>query len=479
MFFLLQLAVGSTLHFEFYVDPAAVDTQTEESESSKTGAEGETTEVTKPTEERASSGEGDDSTKKEEGQQQPPQQQQATEIEDIGAPPSGQTVIHVPNLHRFRESNLEILEQLVRKYRIPRRYHFPLLIRIRLARAFPSLEERRNFVRVNLLAFTILADQAQSDVSLMNSFFLYEPEYISELMELVRSDASMPADFRILSLKALTALLADNTRLQGLISATGSSQHHGELPSMIRKSVATLTGSVEHPVYTLPFIEALFTFLSSLMATQDGIIALNNAGAIASLLPLLNDNDSRHSTVLLKCLNILEFYISASSSAISSSASMSLFRDLGGLDSLVGRWNREIAEIQNQVTAGEPMVVEVVEDEGKGKEKVTEPEQREGSPKHFPPSLPLFSSLLLHIFILSIEKQIDHRKRTLLKTLARVILPFVQRGGRRRNVGRLTSVIDGPFPASLRFILQHYKLFSDTLFSTGKKILFYFRFFFG
>jgi len=423
-----KLAVGSTLHFEFYVNPVGAEPitepQTEETEPATEGAK----EVAETKTEETPVIKSDD--KKEQGDKK-------EEAENIGAPLPGQTVIHLPHLQRFKESNLEILEQLVKKYKIPKRYHFPLLIRIRLARAFPSLEERRNFIRINLLAFTTLAEQAQSDVSLMNSFFLYEPEYISELMELVRSDSSLPADFRILSLRALTALLSDNTRLPNLISTTGCSQHHGELPSMIRKSVATLTGGVEHPIYTLPFIEALFTFLSSLMATQEGIIALNNAGAIASLLPLLNDTDTRHVSVLLKCLNILEFYISASSSAVSSSASMSLFRDLGGLDSLVARFNQEIVEAQKLLEEGAaPMDV----DEGKGKEKITESERK--------------------------EIQLDHKKRQLVKTLARVILPFVQ-GGRRRNVGRLTSLIEGPFPVALRSILQHYDFFGEAIFSNG------------
>jgi len=412
-----KLAVGSTLHFEFYVDAQSADTTSEAAnvESVETKAEGETTTTEGKPE------------KTEEG------------TEKIGTPQPGLTIIHVPNLHLFKESNLEILELLVKKYNIPRKFHFPLLIRIRLARAFPSHEARRSFIRMNLLAFTILAAQAQMDVSYMNSFFLYEPEFLAELMELVRSDASVPADFRILALKALTALLADTTRLHGLISATGSSQHHGELPSMIRKSVATLTGSVEHPIYTLRFIEALFTFLSSLMATQDGIVALNNAGAIASLLPLLNHTDPRHNGILLKCLMILEYYLSASSTAISSSASMSLFRDLGGLDSLVGRFNSEITEVSKS------SVVEAMDvDEGKGKEKVTDTEQQ--------------------------DARLDNNKRTLLKTLGRVILPFVQ-GGRRRNVGRLTSLIEGQFPASLRFIIKHHHTFGDTIFSTAILLL--------
>jgi E3 ubiquitin-protein ligase HUWE1 len=381
---------------------------------------------------------------------------EATSAAGEKATQAGHRSVQFPCFHLFTESNIDILTQLVTKYSIPRKYHFPLLMRIRLARAFPDVQARRDLVRTNLLAFTVLA-QAHMDLGTLSSFFLYEPEFIAELMELVKSDRHTPQDFRILALDALSALTTDRSRLPKVIAATGSSQHHGELPSMVRKSVATLTGSVEHPIYTLPFIDSLFSFLAALMATPDGIAALNTAGIISTLLPLLRHQNLEHASVLMQCLSILEYYVAGSNSA----AAVSLFRDLGGLDLLIERFNTEIASVQKakeQENAG--MIVEgasEIDAKDKGKERVdTKPattanessssqQEEEGEEE---------------------ESHLSHHQRTLVKTILRILLPFIQGGG-RRNIGRLTGVIEGPFPRALCYVMEHYHYFGERIFSLG------------
>ncbi len=361
----------------------------------------------------------------------------------------GQKILHVPNLHTFSESNVDMLRLLVTKYNIPEKYHFPLLVRIRLARAFPDLAARRDFIRINLLSFIVLA-QVHMDLGALSSFFLYEPEFISELMALVRSDHSVPQDFRVLSLDALSALTADRSRLPKVISATGCTQHHGEIPSMIRKSVATLTGSVEHPIYTLPFIESLFSFLSSLMATPDGIAALNTAGVISTLLPLLRHTNPEHFPILLQCLSILEYYIAGNSS----NTAISLFRDLGGLELLTDRFNMEIEQIQKQREA------EITLDTAdKGKEKENE---ESTSSSILDKTMRLEGDELPHEHI----GQLPHNQRTLLKIVLRVLLPFIQGGG-RHNFTRLIGVTESAFPKSLKYVLDNYQYFGDRIFSFG------------
>jgi hypothetical protein len=53
-------------------------------------------------------------------------------------------------------SSTEILHQLVRQYKVPRDLQFPLLVRIRLAKEFPNLEQRRNRVAIQLSSFVTL-----------------------------------------------------------------------------------------------------------------------------------------------------------------------------------------------------------------------------------------------------------------------------------------------------------------------------------
>jgi len=351
-------------------------------------------------------------------------------------------IIEIPCFHLFKESNMDILKQLVVKYSIPRKYHLPLLMRIRLARAFPDVQARRDIVRINLLAFTVLA-RAHTDLGTLASFFLYEPEFISELMELVKSDHHTPQDFRILGLDALSALTSDRSRLAKVIAVTGTSQHHGELPSMIRKAVATLTGSVEHPIYTLPLIDSLFSFLSALMSTADGIAALNNAGVISTLLPLLRHENPEHTGALMQCLSILEYYVASSNSATAAN----LFRDLGGLDLLVERLNSEITSIEKT----RENTTMKREGDTKGKERVDVPEKMKDEEAEEPEPE---------------NSQMQHSQRLLVKTVLRILAPFI-RGVGRRNVGRLTNLIESPFPRSLCYVLQNYHYFGERIFSLG------------
>eukprot|EP01087_Luapelamoeba_hula_P018001 TRINITY_DN5737_c0_g1_i6.p1 TRINITY_DN5737_c0_g1~~TRINITY_DN5737_c0_g1_i6.p1 ORF type:complete len:3934 (-),score=815.66 TRINITY_DN5737_c0_g1_i6:63-11864(-) len=408
-----QTASGTTLHFEFYVS------KEEAAEQSKAAQNSESAEAAKPTTNTTTT----------------PESQPATTdapTQEIDPPPLGQTIIHIPNLHTFTESNTDILKMLVHKFRIPHKYHFPLLVRIRLARSFLPLEIRRDIVRTNLLAFTVLADQSQNDPGMyLASFFMYEPEFLSELMEFVRSDVSLPANFRILALKALTALLTDNNRLPAVISATGCAQHHGDIPSMVRKSVATLTASVEHPIYTPAFIDALLSFIAALISTQEGVAALNTAGLLSSLLPVVSNSDPGNLDAVLKCLQILAYFMASGGGG----PALSQFRDLGGLDSLLNRFIREVEAIKKQQESGgqQPLT----ESDGKGKERA-EPTTERGP--------------------------IESGTKTLLKTLMRVAAPFIQ-GTRRRSATRLTTIIDGPLPATLTYILRNYDLFGEAIFA--------------
>lgn len=68
----------------------------------------------------------------------------------------GKNVIHIPDLHTYSETPYEILEQLIKRFNIPPKYHFPLFARIRLVKAFPSTELRTQFVLIRLLSFSIM-----------------------------------------------------------------------------------------------------------------------------------------------------------------------------------------------------------------------------------------------------------------------------------------------------------------------------------
>jgi hypothetical protein len=121
---------------------------------------------------------------------------------------SGLQVIHIPDLSMNSESDLQLLKHLVDEYKVPVGLRFSLLTRLRFARAFSHLDTRQQYICIRLLAFTVLV-QASNDTNDLAAFFTNEPEFVNELVTLVRFDDVVPEDIRILAILALGALYQD------------------------------------------------------------------------------------------------------------------------------------------------------------------------------------------------------------------------------------------------------------------------------
>jgi hypothetical protein len=68
--------------------------------------------------------------------------------------------ISLPSLHKYADGEDEIMRQLIRHYNVPKEARFDLLSRVRVARAFGSLEGRRRAVRHRLQALCLLLHSA-------------------------------------------------------------------------------------------------------------------------------------------------------------------------------------------------------------------------------------------------------------------------------------------------------------------------------
>jgi hypothetical protein len=121
-------------------------------------------------------------------------------------------------------------------------------------------------------------------------------------------------------------------QLRLIVDMAGVYQPHGLLPSMVRKSVATLTGALDNPVLNLVFIEEILSFLTVLIISPGGVNAVDSAGIIASLIPMLRyqSSDINQVKVVAMCVRILD-------SLVHNNSNLNGFRDLGGLDDLVER----------------------------------------------------------------------------------------------------------------------------------------------
>jgi hypothetical protein len=250
--------------------------------------------------------------------------------------PSGLRVIHIPDLHLRLEEDLQLLKQLVDQYQVPSNLRFSLLTRIRFARAFANLSSRRQHIRIRLLAFTVLL-QSNPDHEDLTAFFINEPEFVDELVTVLRYEDTVPEEIRLLAILALAAQSQDRPRQSNVLNVISAGGHRGILPSLMQKAIGSITEGSSG--CSVAFVEALLSLVTVLVSSSSGCAALREAGLIPTLLPLLKDMDPQHMHLVSAAVHILEAFMDYSNPA------GTLFRDLGGLGDTVARLKLEVTRV--------------------------------------------------------------------------------------------------------------------------------------
>lgn len=264
----------------------------------------------------------------------------ATESSDEPTAPVGLQIIHLPNIDDRKESDLELLNNLVLQYKVPPSLRFPLLTRLRYARAFSSPASRQQYTCIRLYAFIVLV-QACGDSDDLVSFFNSEPEFINELVTILSYEDAVPEKIRILGLVSLVALCQDRSRQPSVLTAVTSGGHRGILSSLMQKAIDSIVSNSSK--WSVLFAEALLSLVTILVSSSSGCSAMREAGFIPTLLPLLKDTDSQHLHLVSMAVHVLEAFMDYSNPAAA------LFRDLGGLDDTIARLNVEVSRVENGV----------------------------------------------------------------------------------------------------------------------------------
>lgn len=301
----------------------------------------------------------------------------------------GLQVIHLPNVSQSNENDLILLHQLVEAYSVPPRLRFSLLTRLRFARAFGSLTSRHQYVCIRLYAFMALV-QASIDADDLGAFFNSEPEFISELVSLLNYEDEVPEKIRILGILSLVALCQDRTRQPTVLASVTSGGHRGILPTLVQKAVDTVTsGSTKLSVV---FVEALLSLVSVLVSSTPGSLALQEAGYIPTIVPLLKDTNPEHLQLVSSAVHVIEGFLDFNNPAAA------LFRDLGGLDDTIARLMIEVSCIQKSSNKNE----EVSQCNRKGKQVIDSSSELNFQPLHS-------------------ETLVSYHRKVLLKALLRAI----------------------------------------------------------
>lgn len=223
-----------------------------------------------------------------------------------------------------------------------------------------------------------------------NALYVAEPEFVSELVGLVQAEEAVPEEaLRTLALRALAAQLHDRSRISSVIAAVTSGGQSGLLSMLLHKSIASILQQADVPLapsgsgvlpadvaaaaaaatgaaastsgfaaasssggalgaaaaaappvgsvqYSVAFVDALLSVVAALVQSSSGYQALNDAGVVAALLPLMRDLHPDHLGLVCTNLRILEAYMDLSQSAAT------MFRDLGGLTEMIKRLAYEV-----------------------------------------------------------------------------------------------------------------------------------------
>ncbi|KAI3465189.1 hypothetical protein Pfo_021852 [Paulownia fortunei] len=264
------------------------------------------------------------------------------EVSD-GTVSSGMSVIHLPDLQLREEDDLSLMKFCMQQYNVPLELRFPLLTRIRYARAFRSSRICRLYSKICLLAFIVLVQSSDSHDELV-SFFATEPEYTNELIRIVKSEEIISGTIRTLAMTALGAQLAaysashERARILSGSSISFAGGHRMILLNVLQRAIISLNNSVDFS--SVAFVEALLQFylLHVISSSSTGSV-VRGSGMVPTFLPLLEDSDPTRLHLVCLAVKTLQKLMDYSNTAVT------LFRDLGGVELLVHRLQIEVRRV--------------------------------------------------------------------------------------------------------------------------------------
>jgi hypothetical protein len=239
----------------------------------------------------------------------------------------GVAVVHIEQADMLAGTEAEIFEEITCKYKIPKESYFELKTKLRLARAFMNRGERQQWVRIQIVALTVLA-QCQSSGGSVPVMLPVNEGCIVELIEILQHPRIL-LDMQTLALKALTALLSERSRQFSFLITANSTSHHGVLPSLVRKFKALIASPPSDMKEHIRFGEGLLGLTWTFAGSNTGASALHNAGIVHMLVPMLRDGNHgmvKFLTLAVKTLEVLMNY---------SQDMQHCFRELDGVSVLV------------------------------------------------------------------------------------------------------------------------------------------------
>ncbi|GAA6006127.1 hypothetical protein JCM11491_002040 [Sporobolomyces phaffii] len=285
-----------------------------------------------------------------------PAVQPSTAAASTSKPTEGLTNVHLPNLRTSDKSTVDLLLDLIESHQVPEPDRLDLLQKIRVGKALvsPDPAERQALLVVRLLALSVFA-HAQRESVAQTKVFLYEPELIAQLADLLHPDQTgVPFEVQSAALYALEAFARYKGKTSEVASALNASVSHGVLMQLIRRTATDL--QQEESKTTPEFVDALFNLLTYINMHQNIGAMVIGAGIITTLLEFVKNERRDRFTPAARAITLLDGFLYGYSQAFTA------YIAAGGLSIFVDRIKLEVdsgvEEFGEQAKAAEPAVKE-------------------------------------------------------------------------------------------------------------------------
>ncbi|KAF6724675.1 E3 ubiquitin-protein ligase HUWE1 [Oryzias melastigma] len=233
--------------------------------------------------------------------------------------------IHIEQLDKISESPSEIMESLTAMYNIPKDKQTLLFTHIRLAHGFSNHKKRLQAVQARLHAISILvysnALQESANSILYNGL-------IEELVDVLQITDKQLVDIKAASLRTLTSIvhLERTPKLSNIIDCTGTASYHGFLPVLVRNCIQAMIDPLIEP-YPHQFATALFSFLYHLASYDAGGEALVSCGMMEALLKVIKflGDEQDQITFVTRAVRVVDLITNLDMAAFQSHSGLSIF----------------------------------------------------------------------------------------------------------------------------------------------------------
>ncbi|WVW86319.1 hypothetical protein I302_108361 [Kwoniella bestiolae CBS 10118] len=234
------------------------------------------------------------------------------------------------------------LTLLSEENQVPLDDQFTALNKIRLAQ-HNDLSTRRQLLTIRLLALATYVYVSTDDAA-QSGLFLYEPELVPQLAELLRASQQVGEQVTIGTLHALDACAHHRVKMGEVMTAVSANVNHGILVTFLKNIVERLVKGESIPN---DLFDAAISFVAYIPSSPVHINMLMGAGILRLLLDVLKASGERRESYIPRVAGLLDSIMFSSSQALSN------FSNIDGVNFLVHRIKAEI-ESRDQLTLPPP-----------------------------------------------------------------------------------------------------------------------------